>query len=294
MSESVSSKGWQIAEWVFDVLFGAQHGSQNPVKLLDKCMLLELPTEILLQMFSYLPLPSQVCLVLSSKTLHRTFGSVLASKELRFSQMPRNGRTYVVTEEYNLRMALLIKLQNVRWVCCGRCQKLHPRREFSAYQRKDCRPWERTCSEWAGIVDLYPCISLTLRERARIVEHLKVSEDTSLNLIKRGVLARDSHGQRLLHQCKAYSRIQIEMKLCLTESEQLTITTCYEGPNIIALPSREVDDQMLICCSKTWLDAMIPRDKPSWSCLNCHARIKNLSSPQSNAVIAHVVRFLGR
>ena len=108
MFESISSKGWQIAEWVFDV-------SQNAMKLLDKCMLLEMPTEILLQTFSYLPLPSQVCLALSSKTLHRIFGSVLASEELRFPQMPRNGRTYVVTEEYNLRMALFIKLQNVKW-----------------------------------------------------------------------------------------------------------------------------------------------------------------------------------
>lgn len=139
MSESIPSKGWQIAEWIFHVLFGAQHGSQNPVKPLDKCILLEMPTEILLQTFSYLPLPSQVCLAVSSKTLHRAFSSVLASKELRFPRMPRNGRTYVVTEEYNLRMALLIKLQNARWACCGRCQKLHPRREFSARQRKDCR-----------------------------------------------------------------------------------------------------------------------------------------------------------
>jgi hypothetical protein len=155
-------------------------------------------------------------------------------------------------------------------------------------------PWERTCSEWADIVDLRPCISLTLRERARIVEHLKAPGSPSLNLIKRGVLARDSHGQRLLHQCKAYSHIQIEMKLCLTESEQLTVTTCYEGPNIIALPSREVDYQMLICCSKTWLDAMVSRRKPSWSCLNCHAQITNLSSPHSNAAIVYIIRFLGR
>lgn len=156
---------------------------------------------------------------------------------------------------------------------------------------KRLSPWERTCSEWAGIVDLCPCISLTLRERSRVVEHLKVPESTNLNLIKRGVLVRDSYGQRLLHQCKAYPRIQIEVKLCLTESEQLNVTTCYEGPYTIALLSREVDYQMLICCSKTWLDAMISRRKPCWNCLSCHARITNLSSPQSNAAIVHLSDF---
>ena len=46
----------------------------------QKNNLLDLPTELLLEIFPYLPLPSQVTLTLSSKGLYQLFNYVLKSK----------------------------------------------------------------------------------------------------------------------------------------------------------------------------------------------------------------------
>lgn len=47
-------------------------------------MLFKFPMELLLQIFSHLPLPSRVCLALSCKDLYDLFGWVLKAEELRF------------------------------------------------------------------------------------------------------------------------------------------------------------------------------------------------------------------
>lgn len=283
MSGIVSSKSWQIARRVLHVLLGAR----------GSCIILDLPTELLLEIFSYLPLPSQACLALSSKRLHHLFGAVLGAEKLRFPGMPRNGcATYVVTEKYNLRMTLLTQLENKRWACCGRCQRLHPRREFPVHQLNES-PWKRTCMVWAGIVDLCPCISLTCRDRTRIVEYLKAPESNkpSLNSINKGVLLKQPGEQYLLHQCTAYQNVQIEMRVSLTDSEQLTTYTRYQPPDY-SRPCEYLDHTMPICCSRKWMNVWAARYRAGWSCDRCHAHVTNFST--SPVITVDVVRYLGR
>lgn len=197
-----STTCWQIANWIPHVL-SRENGSQIPAELLPvpaaplpvpveslyKRVILDLPTELLLHIFSYLPLLSQVSLALSSKRFYQISGSALGAQELHFPLMHRNG--HAASSDYGLRMALLMLLENEKWACCERCQRLHPRKEFPASQ-PDHPPWRRTCMAWAGIVDLCPCISLTIRDRTRVVEYLKApqSDKPNLNLINKGCVIK--------------------------------------------------------------------------------------------------------
>lgn len=73
------------------------------------------PTELLDIVFSHLPLPSKVCLALGCKGLYQLYSSVLKTKELNFPRASRNGRRYIITEEYHHRMTLLLQLENHHW-----------------------------------------------------------------------------------------------------------------------------------------------------------------------------------
>ena len=229
-----STTCWQIANWILYVLSRA-NGSQIPaeslpvpaallVESLYKRIILDLPTELLLQIFSYLPLLSQFSLALISKRFYQISGSALEAEELHFPRMRRNG--HAASSDYGLRMALLMMLENEKWACCERCQRLHPRKELPASQLNH-PPWRRTCMAWTGIVDLCPCISLTIHDRTRVVEYLKApqSYEPNSNLINKGLLKRN--GQYLSHQCTTYPHVQIDMQLSLTNSEQLTTATRY-------------------------------------------------------------------
>lgn len=79
------------------------------------------PVEIFLQIFSYLPLPSQVCLALSCKGLYQHFGSVLEADSLQFPRWSPMRKKYLGTEEYHQRMGLLLQLEDSRWACCAGC-----------------------------------------------------------------------------------------------------------------------------------------------------------------------------
>lgn len=99
-----------------------------------KALLLDLPLELLDYIVYYLPLPSKACLALCNKGLYQLYCTALKDNQLRFPRMPLIGRRYILTDAYHHRMTLLMQLENRHWACCGRCQKLHPCREF--YPRK--------------------------------------------------------------------------------------------------------------------------------------------------------------
>lgn len=255
----------------------------------EKKHMLDLPTELLLKIFSYLPLPNQVSLTLSSKGLYQLFNHVLRSKELRFPRMPqKNGRAYWTTDEHTQRMSLLLLLQNKTWACCARCQILHRRSEFPWPQLRNHYAWERACTPYAGIVDLCPCISLTLRARARIVEYLKATKKNT-----RCTSHQEPGKEHLVHKCTAYRHFRIEMQLELTGSGQLIACTQYTAPNFDP-PGRKLDAELPLCCSKVWTDALKARTMHPWSCDKCDARIVNLMPSHERVVIINVTRFLGR
>lgn len=298
MSREASNQSWRMLCWPFHIL-------ARTTKPTEKRILSDLPLELVEHVFSYLPLPSKVCLTISSKGFYQLFSHVLGANELRFPLMPRDSLKYVSSEAYRLRMTLLAQLENRSWACCGRCQKLHLRHEF----HKDplhYAPWVRACATYAGIMDLCPCVSLTVRDRARVIEHLEggtVSQKRCLSHIKKGIMSlHDKDGERYIsHICTVYPELESEIKLSLTESGQLISRAQYAGRADCVLRSESV----LVCCSHVLsTESLIVTESlnvaesldatPVHECPICHTRVQYLPHSTRNAIVAHVTRFLGR
>ena len=134
----------------------------------DRCYLMELPTELLLEIVSHLTVLPEAALALTCKRMFAISGEILFSKSLRFARdfAPlfhhyRNGHNFVTP-----RWSFLNLLENSRWKLCSKCLKLHPRAAFSPKELRR-KADQRTCNvgELAGIVDLCPCKKLTFRDK---------------------------------------------------------------------------------------------------------------------------------
>ncbi|KAJ5302156.1 hypothetical protein PENANT_c008G00673 [Penicillium antarcticum] len=146
-----------------------------------RCYLMELPTELLLEIVSHLTVLPEAALALTCKRMFAISGEILFSKSLRFSRdfAPlfhhyRNGHNFVTP-----RWSFLTLLENSRWKLCSMCLKLHPRAAFSPRELRR-NPDLRICNvgELAGIVDLCPCKKLTFRDKLDLVDHVRVRQIT--------------------------------------------------------------------------------------------------------------------
>lgn len=122
---------------------------------------------ILELIFQNLSLIDQVCLSLTCKKFFGLFGTIAKHQDFQFPRLLRirNPILCVNSTTINVpRNELLLRLENRRWAYCANCLKLHPRKEFARHLlRKSAL--ERSCTYYAGIVDLCPCISLTIRDQ---------------------------------------------------------------------------------------------------------------------------------
>lgn len=199
-----------------------------------RCYLLELPTELLLEIVSHLTIIPEAVLALTCKRMYAISGAILGAKSLRFPRefAPlfhhyRNTHNFVTP-----RWQLLTLLENPRWRLCSKCLKLHPRSVFSARDLRR-KPESRTCNvgELAGIVDICPCKKLTFRDKLDLVDHLRVRKIT-LRALKSEFGSMIHEDDRYLwHSChEKYgpSEMKISVFPELTDDEQLIIRTEYE------------------------------------------------------------------
>lgn len=144
-----------------------------------RCYLLELPTELLLEIASHLTALPEACLALTCRRLFAISAPILESTCLRFTRdfAPlfhhyRNEHSFVTP-----RWQFIKLLEDSKWRACSKCLKLHPREAFASKELKH-KAERRTCSlgELAGIVDLCPCKKLTFRDKADLVDLLKVRQ----------------------------------------------------------------------------------------------------------------------
>ncbi|ODM15587.1 hypothetical protein SI65_08821 [Aspergillus cristatus] len=254
--------------------------------------IVDLPPELLFQVVSDLPLLTKACLVLSSRRLYKILGFVLEAKELHFLRTPQNGQRYVDSKEYEAN-DFLTQLEDDTWACRGRCQRLHPRKEFLPRKLKKHAPQKKACEAWAGIVDLCPCISLTLRDRARLIEYLEAPKDEKpkLNLVTKDVLS-DLDKKYLLHEYTPHPGIGMELQLFTTDSGQLNTSARYEKLNpgfrwidLATVPSCSIQD--------CFWDAKTKSATQSWNCRRCNARATSLSMVPEKVSVVHVARSLG-
>ena len=263
-------------------------------------IIFRMPMELLLNVFSLLELPSQVCLAMSCKGLYQLFGSVLQADDLCFPRLSSRKGRYSQTKEYCSRMTLLVQLEYSRWACCAACQKLHPRKEFSLFYMSEYpSPRQRACKAWAGLVDLCPCITLTPRDKRRIMKYLggKGSDKKTINVVNRGVLKpshNDEGEQCVSHKCRGYSMAKVDMMLSLSDDGQLVVCTQYEAP-LTALRMESI----YICAHSTLRHCMFGKSSLSpgaiWNCVCCHTCLVNLTKPRTpEVIVAAVTRYLGR
>lgn len=198
----------------------------------SKCFLLALPTELLLQIASYLSVAEEACLALTCKRLYAIFGAALGSEFLHFARdfAPmfhhyRNGHTFEA-----IRWQFLGFLENSRWRACGMCLKVHPKRAFSARELRTA-PERRKCDvgDLAGIVDLCPCKKMTFRDKIQLVDHLKLRQGV-IDVL--GDQARSTKPHRYCwHSCfQKYGSTELKIKIYpkLGDDDQLYIRTEYE------------------------------------------------------------------
>lgn len=197
-----------------------------------RCYLLELPTELLLEINSHLSLIPEATFALTCKRMLAISGEVLSSKSLRFGRdfAPlfhhyRNGHNFVTP-----RWQFINLLENSRWRVCSRCLKLHPRSAFSGRELRR-KAENRTCNvgEMAGIVDLCPCKKLTFRDKLDLVDHLRVRQITLRALQSEfGDKVSDRY---CWHACtEQYGSTELKVALFpeLDEEEQLVMRTEYQ------------------------------------------------------------------
>lgn len=146
-------------------IFGKRVPNYSAILCLDEC--------ILQKIYQHLSLVDQVCLSLSCKELFDLFGMIVKHEDLEFPRLLRiRNPILCVNSQHVLRNQLLLRLENRRWAYCGKCLKLHPRTEFARRSLRQSA-LERSCTSYAGIADLCPCISLTIRGRDELVKILK-------------------------------------------------------------------------------------------------------------------------
>ncbi|RAK78626.1 uncharacterized protein BO72DRAFT_341242, partial [Aspergillus fijiensis CBS 313.89] len=93
--------------------------------------LLNLPLELVLRIFFYLPLASQTCFALTCKPLYNCFTYVLKDEALCFPRLLNNLNPLIsLNQKHVVWNQFLLLLENRCWRYCAACLKLHPRKEF--------------------------------------------------------------------------------------------------------------------------------------------------------------------
>jgi hypothetical protein len=193
----------------------------------------ELPVELLLKITDQLPMVSQVCLALSCKPFLELLGGpkvILDRSELHHPLHPvRPFRTPWRLDAFETpRWKLLRCLEDSRWRLCSGCLELHPVSEFSSSELAK-HTEERTCmfGTSVGLVYLCPCISMTFRDKLKLVERLDgtlTSEDYSRELATR------NPNLSLGHECVYnYKTMEVHTELTpfLDSNGELVIRTKY-------------------------------------------------------------------
>ncbi|KAJ5248971.1 hypothetical protein N7468_000422 [Penicillium chermesinum] len=206
---------------------------KQPKEQTARCYLLEMPTEILLEIVSHLTLIPEAVFALTCKRMYAISGSILSSKALQFPRdfAPlfhhyRNTHNFI-----SPRWQLLTLLENTRWRNCSKCLKQHPRAAFSSRDLRR-KAENRTCNvgELAGVVDICPCKKLTFRDKLDLVDHLRVRKLTLQALkLEFGSMIHDD--RYLWHSCtEKYgpSEMTISVFPELNDDDQLIVRTEYQ------------------------------------------------------------------
>lgn len=196
-----------------------------------RCYLLELPTESLLNIISYLPVIPEASLALTCKRLFTICHLTLLSESLNFNR-EFTPRLHRYQNSYNFttpRWQFINSLEDSRWKACSKCLKLHRITSFTTQELKR-KSEDRSCNlgSAAGIVDLCPCIKMTYNDKMELIELLKRRKEPIAALATQ--FGTHVSGSFSWHNCTvSYGSTQLKIEISpeLEESNQLNIKTKY-------------------------------------------------------------------
>ncbi|KAL2793340.1 hypothetical protein BJX66DRAFT_338944 [Aspergillus keveii] len=138
--------------------------------------LVNLPTECVLMIIEQLPPLDQACLILTCKSMHYTFKSILENELLRFPRLYQLLMPEMRLSFGDTRRQLLHRLEgdSDSIAYCAKCLKLHRQDHFDLNWSYFSGPpgYNPYCNRRAGIVDLCPCVSMTLLDRRAVGKYL--------------------------------------------------------------------------------------------------------------------------
>lgn len=172
-----------------------------------------IPLEIVDIIFSFLPVPDQICFSLSCRHIFTCLLSALKERKMQLSELLPREKRLVLCPSATKRpwVQFLRQLENKRWKYCSQCWTLHP--HLGSTSRLPYCPGchllrERICPiPYAGKVDLCPCLAITFRDKLQLMEICKqVQQDVhdGKKYYYNNVLYHPSHGKSqkaLFHEC---------------------------------------------------------------------------------------------
>ncbi|KAL4884979.1 hypothetical protein BJY04DRAFT_214863 [Aspergillus karnatakaensis] len=130
-----------------------------------------LPSHILINIFGHLSVLDKACLALTCKSFHYIFKDVFEDEVFRFPRLYQLQNTD--PDQFGtIRNDLLHRLQDRRMKYCAKCIMLHRREAFAQPTYHGPMMYRQFCWTEAGIVDLCPCIALTVYLRLKIIRNL--------------------------------------------------------------------------------------------------------------------------
>lgn len=231
---------------------------------------------ILAGIFESLGLVDQVCFALTCKFLLKTYKGIIKDEAI----LPQQPTTHhlplsFVNSDDELRVKLLMRLENSQWAYCAECFLLKPRRMF-ALDALAGPPLKRRCKRYDGVIKLCPCLHLTRRDRNNMRALLRSSfTPPPTNYGHYGILSDEWRSED--HVCPYLStnneEVQISVILGISSTGWLSLYGWYS----LHLPVSSGDqsgpaDPIFACPHLNLLD-LVHAAGNTTGCRICHATV---------------------
>ncbi|CAG7965150.1 unnamed protein product [Penicillium salamii] len=255
-----------------------------------KNLILSLPDTVLVKIHEELPIIDAVCLALTCKRLSKLFTATLKEKDFEFPRLLEL-RNPLLCLNYSriTRNQLLLRLENRRWLYCGQCLRLHPRKVFDRENKYWAPSLIRSCSRYAGIVDICPCAAWTIRDRDRAVKLLKSTSPSGTQFGP--FLFQSGSRPSLEHTCHLSSNEEydadVAISIYIDPSNHLLVHAKY----VLRLTPAYISIEPLLFCPHFSLSGSSIICPVSY-CPSCFAAISNTENNKTN-VLFEVTRDFG-
>ena len=180
----------------------------------------EIPPEIVHMIFEILSIPDLICFSLSCKYTLTCLYSFLKKLAVPLHNLLPHEERPILSPNAQRKpiVQLLHQLENSRWKYCSECWNLHPRpkpprgllgmsinRSHKEPHCSNCLVLREQyiCTPYTGEVDICPCLTITFRDKTRLIEACKRARESTHN-------GREYYFDNILYH-SSYGKLQKEL-----------------------------------------------------------------------------------